>query len=270
MKYKAILAKSSVTAVVLALSGGMAFAAATAYDTASNYSASGAWPPTASLGSGFGAWSITDNNNNPPYAGTYLDSYGNGTVASGGYDWGFYANSASDAFVTASRAFSTGGGSASLVDQTFSFAFNSGGIGSTGQSVVMDVGSAFSLSYAGGGADNMTLSVGGGTANPISVNFAQLAAGLNVALSVTGPVNSPSEGYSLVITPFAGGSALYSGSGTFDSSTYDTSSFSLTLNNTSNDQFLNNLGIAAVPEPSSMVMLGFAGLSALLAFRRRK
>jgi hypothetical protein len=150
-------------------------------------------------------------------------------------------------------------------------AFNSSGIGGTGQSIGLSVGSSFSLGYAGGGADNMTLSVDGGAASAVSVNYAQMAAGINVALTVTGPLNSPSEAYSLVISPFAGGPALYSASGTFDSSAYNTSSFTLADNNTANNQYFNNLSITtAVPEPSSIVMLGLAGLTTLLAIRRRK
>jgi hypothetical protein len=87
-------------------------------------------------------------------------------------------------------------------------------------------------------------------------------------LTVTGPANSTSEAYQLVISPFAGGPALYTASGTFDSSVYNTSSFTLAALNPSANQYFNNLSI--VPEPSSMVMLGFAGLTTLMAIRRRK
>jgi hypothetical protein len=257
----------------MGLSACGAFAAANAADQASNYSS---WNDVTSpnLGSGFGAWTIVDNNANPPYAGTYLDlaTYGNPDVVVGGTPsqaWGVYANGGSgNGFIDLTRAFNTGGGSASLVNQTFSVAFNSSGIGGTGQSIGLAVGTAFSLGYAGGGPDNMTLSVDGGVANPISVNYAALAAGINLALTVTGPVNSTSEGYSLVISPFAGGPAIYSASGTFNSSAFNTSSFTLAVNNTSANQYFNDLNI--VPEPSSMVMLGFAGLSTLMAIGRRK
>ena len=262
-------------ALAMGLSASGAFAAATAYDTSANYTGGWSASTTPNLGSGFGAWSVASNDGGgvAPYAGTYLDlaSYSNpDTVLTGGSSWGVYANGAANAFINISRAFNTGGGSASLVDQTFSFAFNSSGIGNAGQSIGLNVGSAFSLGYAGGGADNMTLSVDGGAASPISVNYAQMAAGINVALTVTGPVNSTSEGYSLVISPFAGGPALYTTSGTFDSSVYDTASFTLADLNTANNQYFNNLSITAVPEPASMAILGFAGLTSLLAIRRRK
>jgi hypothetical protein len=265
--------KTLAIALAMGLSACGAFAAANASDQASNYSS---WNDVTSpnLGSGFGAWTIVDNNANPPYAGTYLDlaTYGNPDVVVGGTPsqaWGTYANGGSgNGFIDLTRAFNTGGGSASLVNQTFSVAFNSSGIGGTGQSIGLGVGTAFSLGYAGGGPDNMTLSVDGGAANPISVNYAALAAGINLVLTVTGPVNSTSEGYSLVISPFAGGPAIYSASGTFNSSAFNTSSFTLAVNDTANNQYFNNLSI--VPEPSSMVMLGFAGLTTLLAIRRRK
>jgi hypothetical protein len=268
---------STIKTLAIALAVGSfasgAFAAFNAYDTSANYT--GGWSTSTSpnLGSGFGAWSFADNDGggSAPYAGTYLDlaSYSNpDTVLTGGSSWGVYANGAANAFINITRAFNTGGGSASLVNQTFSVAFNSSGIGSAGQSAGLSVGTAFSLSYAGGGPDNMTLSVDGGAANAISVNYAQMAAGINVALTVTGPAGSSSEGYSLVISPFAGGPALYSTSGTFDSSVYNTSSFTLSDVNTANNQYFNNLSI--VPEPASFAMLGFAGLTSLLAIRRRK
>jgi hypothetical protein len=261
------LIKSSAIIVALGLSSGMAFAAGTANDTASNYAPS-SWSTTPpNLGSGFGAWNIIASPNGG-FAGTYLNS--GGAVASGGYSWGVYANGNSGANIDLTRAFNTGGGSASLVNQTFSVAFNSSGIGNAGQSAYLSVGSAFSLGYAGGGSDNMLLSVDGGAANAIAVNFAQMAAGINFALTVTGPADSSGEGYSLSISPFAGGSPIYSTSGTFDGSAYNTSSFTLAVNNTSNNQYFNNLSITSVPEPSTLALAGLSGFLTLLALRRRK
>jgi hypothetical protein len=263
---KTLLALTASTALLTTA----AFGAANASDTSANYS--GGWSTSTSpnLGSGFGAWSFSDNDGggNAPYAGTYLDlaSYSNpDTVLTGGSSWGVYANGAANAFINITRAFNGG----SLLNQTFSVAFNSSGIGNAGQSVGLNVGSAFNVQYAGGGADNMTLSVDGGAASAISVNYAQLAAGINLALTVTGPANSTTEGYQLVITPFAGGPAIYSASGTFDSSAFNTSSFTLADNNTANNQYFNNLSITPVPEPSS-VLLGLSGLLTLLVVRRRK
>lgn len=266
--------KTLAIAIAVGLTTSGAFAAASASDQASNYSS---WNDVTSpnLGSGFGAWTIVDNNANPPYAGTYLDlaTYGNPDAVVGGTPsqaWGVYANGGSgNGFIDLSRAFATDGSSASLNNQTFSVAFNSSsGPFAAGQSIGLSVGSAFSLGYAGGGADNMTLSVDGGAATPVTVDNAQLAAGISVALTVTGPLLSSTEGYSLVISPFAGGPALYTGTGTFDSSAFNTSSFTLANNNTPGNSYFNDLSI--VPEPASMAMLGFAGLTSLLAIRRRK
>jgi hypothetical protein len=267
--------KISAIALAVGLFASGAFAAATAYDTSANYTGGWGTATSPNLGSGFGAWSFVDNDGggSAPYAGTYLDlaSYLNpDTVLTAGSSWGVYANGAANAFINITRAFNTGGGSASLVDQTFSVAFNSSGIGGTGQSAGLIVGTAFSLSYAGGGPDNMTLSVDGGAANAIPVSYAQMAAGINVALTVTGPLNSSSEGYQLVISPFAGGPALYSASGTFDSSAYNTASFTLADANTANNQYFNNLSITAVPEPSSLMLFGLTGVSMLWTKLRRK
>ena len=267
--------KTLAIAFAMGLSASAAFAAATASDTAANYASSwGISPPN--LGSGFGAWNNNAiNNNSPPYAGTYLDltSYGNpDAVLSGGYAWGTYANSGPPApELVLSRSFTAGAsGSTSLYNQTFSAGISSSGIGGTGSGLTLNIGTAFSLSYLGGGTDNMLLSVDGGSATALPVDFSDLSGGLVVALAVSGSLNSTTEGYTLTLSPFAGGPAIYSGGGTFDSSTYNTSSFTFTDTDTSNNQYLNNLSISPepVPEPS-IVAMSLSGLAALLAFRRR-
>jgi PEP-CTERM motif len=264
-------------ALAMGLSASGLFAAATASDTAANYASTwGTSPPNS--GNGFGNWNFQAlNNNSPPYVGTYLDetSYGNADgVLSGGYAWGTYANggSGNGEFIM-TRPFTAGpSGSTSLYNQTFSIGIGSGGVGGTGSSISLNVGTAFGLSYVGGGSDNMLLSVDGGMSTTVAVNFTDLEAGLLVSLAVSGPMNSASEGYALTISPFAGGSPLYTTSGTFDSSAYNTSSFTFDDLNTSANGYVNNPNITpeSVPEPTSMVMLGFAGLASLLAIRRRK
>jgi len=267
--------KTSAIVFAMGLSTCGVFAAGTASDTAANYASSwGTAPPN--WGSGFGIWNNNViNGNNPPYAGTYLDllSYGNpDAVLSGGYAWGTYANSGppAPAFVM-SRSFTAGAsGSTSLYNQTFSAGISSSGIGGLGSGITVNIGTAFNLSYLGGGADNMLLSVGGGSATALPVNYTDLSGGLLVALAVSGSLNSATEGYTLTLSPFAGGAAFYSGSGTFDSSSFNTSSFTFTDTDTANNQYVNNLNISpeVVPEPST-VALGISGLATLLAFRRR-
>lgn len=269
--------KTSIIALAIASSISGAYAAGTASDTAANYV--GAWSTSAAnLGSGFGAWNLVAvNNNNPPYAGTYLDqtSYGNAadTVLTSGYAWGTYANGGSgNGAFDMNRSFTAGAsGSSSLYNQAFSVALSSGGIGAAGSSVSIGVGTAFNLGYAGGGADNFTLSVDGGAANPLAVNYSQLAGGLQVNLAVSGALNSSTEGYTLTLSPFAGGTAFDVVSGTFDSSAFNTSGFSFADVNTSGNSYVNNLNItpeSVVPEPSTLA-LAAAGLAALVGLRRR-
>ncbi len=269
--------KTWAIALAMGLSASGAFAAATAFDTAANYV--GTWGTSAAnLGSGFGAWGFTlINANGPPWTGTYLDqtSYSNPDgVLSSGYAWGTYANSGPPApSIDINRPFTAGpSGSTSLYNQTFSLGIGSGGVGGTGSALTVNVGTAFSLSYLGGGADNFWLSVDGGAANALPVTFGNLNSGLLIALAVSGPLLSTTEGYTLTLSPFAGGPAFYTGSGTFDSSAFNTSSFDFIDLNTSNDAFVNNPSISAevVPEPSSMLVFGLSGLATLLAIRRRK
>ena len=278
-KTLAVQALGTLAAILaLGLSPSGAFAAALASDNAANYSSTG-WSATNSpnLGYGFGPWDIGAINDMPPYSGTYLDEtpYGNPDgVLSAGYAWGTYANGVSASGQTGSfimdRPFTAGGGSTSLVNQTFSIALGSAGIGGLDTSIGLSIGTAFGLDYGGGGTDDFFMYVDSGDEIPVAVDLAQLEAGIDVALTVTGPLNSTTEDFSFAISPFAGGPAIYTLSGTFDSSNYNTSYFSFGDNNTSGDQFVNNPTITSVPEPTSIAMLGFAGVTTWLAKRRRK
>jgi len=270
--------KTLAIALAMGLSACGAYAAATATDTAANYSSSG-WSAggAANLGSGFGAWNLQAiNNNNPPYSGTYLDltSYGNSDgVLSSGYAWGTYANGGSPApqFIM-TRPFLAGpSGSTSLYNQTFSIGIGSSGVGGTGSSITLSIGTAFGLSYIGGSSDNFWLSVDGGAASAIPVTYANLNSGLLVSLAVSGPINSPAEGYTLTLSPFAGGPAIYATSGTYDSSVFDTSNFSFSDLNTSANAYVNNPNITAevVPEPATLALCALSGLATLLVVRRR-
>jgi hypothetical protein len=270
---------ASLALLAFGFSGASAFAAATASDTAGNYVSSG-WNSTpANNGTGFGAWSINvENNDGPPYAGTYLAGSGNTPIVdASGNAWGTYANSAQGTTLPSvifTRPFTAGAsGSSSLFDQTFSFDMGSGGVGPGQGLLSAGIGSAFLLEYNGlASGDNMFLGVDGATPQSIAVDFSQLSAGLNVSLAVNGAVNSPAENYIFTITPFAGGAAIFTQSGTFDSSTYNTSQFQFTDSNTTGNGYFNtlNLSVETVPEPSSIALFGMSGLGMLFAFRRRK
>lgn len=265
--------KSSAIILALGLSGGMAFAAATANDTASNYNGPGWSASPSNLGSGFGAWNIIISGaGNPPYVGTYLDS--SSTVVSGGYSWGTYANSggvSGTENISITRPFTTDGSSSSLFNQTFSYALSSAGVG-PGQGLLSgSVGNAFSFAYNGTLAgDNMLLTVDGGTPITTPVSFAELGSGIVVSLTVSGPLNSVAEGYTFTVSPYAGGSPLYSTSGTFDSSSFNTSSFNYLDQNTTGNGYFNNLNITSAPEPTTLALAGLGGLATLVAARRRK
>lgn len=269
--------KTSAVALAMGLSTVGAFAASSAFDTSGNYTSSWSTSPP-NLGSGFGSWTFTDNNASPPYAGTYLDlaSYGNSDGAlSGGSAWGLYANGGDGSgYVDMSRSFLAGpSGSANLYNQTFSMLLGSAGIGNAGSSVGVNIGTAFSVGYVGGGGDNMVLSVDGGAANPVPVTYSQLNAGLDISLSVTGALGSLTEGYLLTLSPAAGGAPYYATGGTFDSLDYNTSSVTVSDVNTSGNQYANNLSITpetAVPEPSTLALLAMNGAAAVAYFRRRK
>ena len=92
-----------------AMAGSAAHAAMLASDNATNYTGS-SWPGAANTGgtsalsvyspvttanTGFGAWTISVvNNQNPPYAGTFLGNNTAVNVSSSGAYWGLYANGA--------------------------------------------------------------------------------------------------------------------------------------------------------------------------------
>jgi hypothetical protein len=270
---------ASIALLAFGLSGVSAFAAGTASDTAGNYI--GSWstsPPN--NGSGFGAWSVNvQNNNNPPYAGTYMAGPGNTPIVDGsGNAWGVYANNAQPSLipgVTFTRPFTAGpvSGSTSLYNQTFSFDLGSDGVGPGQGLLSAAVGNAFLFEYDGTQpADAMLFGVDGGTFVTTGVNFTALHAGLNVSLAVSGALNSSAENYTFTVTPFSGGAALFTQSGTFDSSSFNTSQFVYTDQNTTANGYFNTLNITAepVPEPSSVAMFAASGLGMLLALRRRK
>lgn len=275
------------TTIALALSTSNTFAAASASDNAGNYG--GGWsssPPN--LGTGFGAWNIQlQNAYNPPYVGTYPDNIGYGSygdnITTAGWSWATYANQGGDnGEITMNRPFTAGpSGSASLYDQTFSMAMSSGGVGNgnggpPNAEMGISIGNAFSFDYLGTSAsDNMYLSVDGGPAVAVPIGFGALNGGLDVSLSVSGALNSTAENYTFSVSPAAGGPALYSTTGTFNSAAYNTASVTMLDENTTGNNYFNSLNITPenpprnAPDGGSTVMLLGSGVAALAACKRR-
>lgn len=266
---------ASITFLTFGFSSAAVFAAATASDTAGNYI--GTWGTSpANNGSGFGAWNVNvENAANPPYVGTYLAGSGNTPIVDGsGNAWGTYANGTpGDGEIIVTRPFTTGlSGSSSLYNQTFSFDLGSGGVGPNQGLLSVAVGNAFLLEYNGTGTDNMLLSIDGGTATGTGVGFSALNAGLNISLAVSGAVNSTTEDYTFTIAPFSGGTPLFTQSGTFDSSDYNTSQFQYIDSDTMQNGYFNTLNVTveAAPEPSTLALGVVSGACFLFGFRRRK
>lgn len=267
---------ASAIITTLALVNTPVFAAGTASDTAANYAGSwGTTPPN--NGSGFGAWNFTLNNaNNPPYVGTYLDN--GSAVTTAGYAWATYANGgANNGSISITRAFLPGAStSSSLFNQTFSVELSSGGVGNglggpPNSNLQIGVGNAFSFSYVGTGSDNFLLSVDGGAPITTPIDYSELSSGLLVSLGVTGALDSSSEGYTFSVSAVSGGSPLFTQSGTFDSSAFNTSDFNYLDSNTTGNGYFNDLTLSpeSVPEPSTIVLSGI-GLAGLLGLRRRR
>lgn len=262
------LSKTLIMTAAFGLSGTAAFAAATASDTAANYSGGGWGTTPPNNGSGFGSWGVTLNNaNNPPYVGTYLDT--SSAVATNGNSWGTYANGGDGSgSISIARPFTPGvSGSSSLFNQTFSFDLTSAGVGPSQGELSAQIGNAFLFQYLGSGADYFTLN-----GNATTINFSALSAGIHVSLAISGALNSSTEGFIFTVSPFSGGSPLYTTSGSFDSSSLNTASFTYLDSNTTGNGYFNNLNITpeAVPEPATLALAGLGGLAALLVIRRRK
>ncbi len=259
------------------------------------------YSPT-SEGYGFGAWLVAaTNSQGPPYSGTYLDTSGKniatstttagGAFSSGapttGASWGVYANTSTSSYtpaLDALRAFNNGSatGLGTLRSgQTFDAAFQTDGIGSAGQAGGLSLGSVsgsgssmsltpvFTFEYAGGGADDVTISDASGTFQPgqngnteTAITFSDVSSGVNLAFTL----NTAST-YTLVVSPASGNTNLTS------PVTY-TGSISGALNgvdlfdhNATGNQYFNSLAI--VPEPATLGLLAVGGVS-LLIRRRRK
>lgn len=273
-----VAAASSLLAMV-----GVASAAEVASDNAGNYTASqfdSAFVPN--QGSGFQNWYVNIvNNNSPPYAGLFLDTSGN-SIATASNSWGVYANtpsSGNDPKVDLYRPLvgDNGTGTGALeVGQTMSWSMLSTGVAGTGADNLTSVGVALQNGVNTGGFNEFVFEYGnfngegdhalisdanGTTSTPIT--FSNLSAGLKLAFTLT-----TASSYSFTVDT-AGGSLLYSHSGSIGASINQFDLFN--YNTTGGNGYFNSLAVsnAAVPEPASLAMFG-AGALGLLGLARRR
>ena len=294
-----------------AMAGSAVHAAMLATDNAGNYTGT-TWPGAAnaggtaastvysptSSGTGFGAWTVTvANNQNPPYAGTFLGNNKSVNVSSSGAYWGLYANQAVTTTtpneiprVDAVRAFENSGGTG-LGTLRSGQAFNAGfeiqtgnfGIGdnagvTTGISLdTISAGTStpvFTLAFHQDSANNYALvttitDASGSTSyeaptNATALTEPQIEAGIDVSFAL-----GNSGAYALALAPATGNTALSSPltySGTVSGAINGADIFDASTN--ANAQF-NNLAVTAVPEPATVGLFVAAGAGLLLIRRRR-
>ena len=232
-------------------------------DIASNY---GTWTNGSNGGSGFLAWSFSNNNNDTSiFAGTFLGSStaGAGDINTGGQAFALYANP-SNAFVTASRAFSTALGTGETFTFDLALNFDNGNkgfnlyAGSQGGILNFNVGSGGSVSSA-----NAILNPGPGA----GYNYGGNDAVLSVSISKT---STSALAFSISRTSSSGNQGVLF-SGTVSGITEDVTGFQFYNSGTVDGSAQNNLyfnNLAVVPEPASATLM-LLGLGACLARRRR-
>jgi hypothetical protein len=285
---------SAVAVAAFAFSNSLTRAAMVASDNASSY-ASGGWgtsPPN--YGSGFGPWNITlTDANNPPFVGTYLDSYGNApSIATAGYTWGTYSNNPDSSnsnridmmrpFTVNPTGYQDPSSLGTLYNQTFSVSMLTQGLGNgaggppnsalgfsleTGQG-----GSALPvLTFEGIGFNSTDASVlidnDGTNNNTVPVTYSEFNGGIIVTVSV-GTTPDSLNPYTITISPAAGGAPYFMYSNFTSGPIQQVDLFDA---NTTGNGYFNNLNVSpelAVPEPASLATL--SGLSILLIKRHRK
>lgn len=259
--------------LTLAASASLSFGAQNASDNAGNYSGWGMGNSSgsqASAGTGFGSWNFINTEPNGGFSGEFVGAgYNNGgTINSGnGNAFGFYANSAAS---DESQAIAPFIGNLSA-GQTFSVQGMVDNIGDQGGEIGLDLQDNTSANifstYFVGGLNDWFINVGGNqvdtglgfTKSPLTFSFTQ------------GAGNT----WSFTISALGGSSETLTSASTGDLLTSSTISQVDLFNqngadngNQNDNSYFNNLVI--VPEPSSLVILGMSGLSAMFMFRRRK
>lgn len=265
------------TGIVWGLSAGLAFAAASASDSASNYVS--VWGTSApNNGTGFGNWSFVGGQNNTYYS-TYLAGISDTPIVdTGGNAWAITVNHITAGFLQVGRAFSAGpSGSTSLFNQTISFDLAVSGVPAPSPDLPpgdfeASVGGV-SLGFQEDGPNpSYTFLYNATSATTVkpAISLSQWEAGLAVSIAVSGPLNSTSENYTVTVSPFSGGPTIYSNSGTFDTTRFAPNAVDFFSSGLDGAAYFNSLNVTSepVPEPSTIGLLGI-GLAGIV-WRRRK
>lgn len=261
MNLKTLLSTSLVASL------GFTLWASPASDNAGNYSL-GFWVDGGNEGSGFGAWDLTDNNNdtgNEIFAGYFLgeSTDGAGNINTSGQSFGIYANPGS-AFATAQRNFD----SAMSVGETFSVDlgvnFDNGNKGfnlfntTQGEIFNFNVGSGASVTSSNATVNSTTATYdyGGNDAALFAEITVDSATQLSYRIDRSSSQGAQGTLFSGTITGLTStpDALAFYNSGTDDGSNQ-------------NNLYFNNLQI--IPEPETALLLLF-GLSGIAFLRKRK
>jgi hypothetical protein len=247
-----------IPALALGLAVG-AHAATVASDVASNPAYSGGWGNGTNGGSGFSVWTITNNDGDGNFAGSFIgdSTVGAGNINTGGSSFGLYANPGGAPYVNANRLLSTS--LTSLDTFTFQLALNYNN-GQKGFNLWANSTEVFyfTVSNATTVGSSATLVAGPGA----GYNYGGNDAVLNVTIGMT---SATSFSYAINRTSSQGFQGdLFTGN--VSGLTGGIDAFNFYVNGTDdgipqNNLYINNLQVNSIPEPSALALLGLGTLA---------